>query len=360
MVRYLYLIAFSYLLLACESKEQFTKPQISSISESIYASGIVKSQSQYQAFANVSGIVETLFKKEGDSIKIGEPILLISNKAQQLNKENAALLASYSDYSANKSKLDEAAQLVALSESRMKLDSTLWVRQSRLWQNQIGSKLDLEQKELAYKNAQLNYKSAQFKLDDLKRLLKLNAEQTKTNFQISLKQEKDFVLKSELDGVVFSIYKRKGELVTPQSPLAIVGNNKQFVLEMQVDEYDIFRIKEGLKVLLSLDSYKGQVFEANVSRINPIMNERTKTFLVEALFVKAPPKLYPNITFEANIVIQKKENVLLIPRSLLKDDSLVALKNGTFVKVKVGLKDYKNVEILSGIGAADELVIPKK
>ncbi len=89
------------------------------------------------------------------------------------------------------------------------------------------------------------------------------------------------------------------------------------------------------------------------------MNERTKTFMVEALFTKAPKILYPNLTVEANIVIQTKKNALTIPRNVLNNDNTVTKSNGDKVQVKTGLKDYNKVEILSGISASDELIIPE-
>jgi hypothetical protein len=134
----------------------------------------------------------------------------------------------------------------------------------------------------------------------------------------------------------------------------------KFILEMQVDEYDILKIKKGLTVLVTLESYKGKVFEALVTKINPLMNERSKTFLVEAEFVKQPEILYPNISFEANIVINSKEKAILIPRDYLLNDSFVVKPNGDKIAVKTGLKDYQKIEIISGINAEDELVKPKE
>jgi multidrug efflux pump subunit AcrA (membrane-fusion protein) len=79
------------------------------------------------------------------------------------------------------------------------------------------------------------------------------------------------------------------------------------------------------------------------------MNERSRTFLVEAEFVNQPPVLYPNTTFEANILIQSKQNALLIPRDFLFNEQFVYNEEGKKIKVKTGLKDYRKVEILSGI-----------
>jgi multidrug efflux pump subunit AcrA (membrane-fusion protein) len=148
--------------------------------------------------------------------------------------------------------------------------------------------------------------------------------------------------------------------VGAQTPLAIIGDAQHFVLEMQVDEYDILKIQKGMKVLVTMDSYKDKVFEAVVTKIDPLMNERSKTFLVEARFVAAPSLLYPNVSFEANIIMQTKDKALLIPRNYLINDSFVLKANDEKVAVTTGLKDYKMVEILSGISAQDELKKPAK
>jgi hypothetical protein len=74
--------------------------------------------------------------------------------------------------------------------------------------------------------------------------------------------------------------------------------------------------------------------------------------------VKKPERLYPNITFEANIVIEEKSGAMLIPRTYLLQDSMVIKSNGDTVQVKTGLKDYRKVEILSGITPDDELIKP--
>jgi multidrug efflux pump subunit AcrA (membrane-fusion protein) len=169
---------------------------------------------------------------------------------------------------------------------------------------------------------------------------------------------RDFTLKSEMNGLVYSLNKTKGELVGPQTSLAVIGDATIFILEMQVDEYDILLVKKGLKVLVKLDSYKNKVYEAKVSRINPLMDERSKTFLVEAEFVDPPQRLYPNITFEASILIQSKSKAMLIPRNYLLHDSMVLKVNGDTVIVKTGLKDYQKIEILSGITEKDELLKP--
>jgi RND family efflux transporter MFP subunit len=356
----LYFLSCLVFIFSCKSKVEKIKPTLSSISESVYASGLVKSKNQYQVFATVSGIIQDILVSEGDLVKVGDILFSLVDDAQRLNKENAALNAQFADLKANQGKLNEANLQLELARNKMKNDSALYFRQKSLWEQQIGTKIELEQRALNYENSKTGYYSAKVKHDDLIRQLSLNASLSQKNLAISSKLESDFSIKSNMDGIVYSINKNKGEMVSPQTALAVIGDAAHFILEMQVDEYDILKVKKGQQVIVTLDSYKGQTFEAKVTKLNPLMNERSKTFLVESEFVKAPELLYPNTSFEANVVLFSREKALLIPRNCLLHDSLVIKANGDTVKVKTGLKDYQKIEILSGLSADDELLIPKE
>ena len=346
-------------LFACSKKEESISPTSGNITESIYASGTIKSADQYQAFVSVSGIIEEIYVKEGQQVSIGTPLLRVSNETQKFNLENAQLAANFNDVANNQGKLTEAEAIVQTAKAKLKLDSSLYVRQKALWSQQVGTRVEFEQKELNYQSSKANYLSANQRYKDLKRQINFGAAQAKKNVQISARQNEDFILKSKVNGTVFSLLKEKGELVSPQTPIATLGNTKNFRLEMQVDEHDIFKVKLGQKVAITFDAYKNQYFEAEVTKIASIMNERNKTFLIEAQFTKAPEKLYPNVTFEASIILQSKQNVLILPRNYIKNDSIVTLADGSKRIVKLGLTDFQKAEIISGLSAKDQVIKPE-
>ncbi len=354
------MVVFSSLIIACKSKVEKVKATQQDITESVYASGIIKAENQYQVYASVSGIVQHFMVTEGDMIKVGTPIIAIQNETSKLNSDNAKLAANYNDFDANQSKLNELKTSIDFAKNKFLTDSSLLVRQQNLWKQQVGSKVDLELKELSFQSSKSNLQAALIRYSDLKRQLNFASQQSKKNLKIAEKQLGDFIIKSEIEGKVYSLLKEKGEMVNVQTPLAVVGSANHFKLELQIDEYDIVKIKKGQLILVSLDSYKGEVYEALVEKINPIMNERTKTFVVEALFTKQPATLFPNLTTEANIVISTKKNVLTLPRNVVSDDGFVTKADGEKVQVKTGLKDYKKIEILSGISTNDELIVPAK
>jgi HlyD family secretion protein len=86
-------------------------------------------------------------------------------------------------------------------------------------------------------------------------------------------------------------------MVTVQTPIAIIRDKKKFVLEMQIDEKDILKTQVGLPIIVTLDSYDNQTFNAIISKINPLMDIKTRSFLIEAEFIEQPKVMYPNLNF---------------------------------------------------------------
>jgi len=339
----------SILLFSCQRDSSKIRPTVEDISESVYASGVVKSKNQYEAFSTVNGTIKEVLVREGDSVNRGTRLLKISNKTSALNAKNAQLAAEYAKFLANKERLDELRMAVDVAHSKKQIDSLLWRRQQNLWSQNVGTKVELEQRELTYKSSVNSHHSAIMRYKELQRQLELNVNQSQNTFQINNAIAEEYTLKSEIRGKIYKILKAEGEMATNTSPIAIIGDAKTFVLELQVDETDIVRIKPRQKVFISMDSYRNQNFEAIVSHIAPSMNERSKSFTVEAYFIKPPPILYPFMTVEANIIIHKKTKALTIPRAYLVDDSFVITEGNQKRRIRIGLKDYQKVEILSGL-----------
>lgn len=196
-------------------------------------------------------------------------------------------------------------------------------------------------------------------LNDLEKQLTFLANQSKRNTQISSATMNDYTIKSEVVGRLYSFTKNIGEMVNTVNPIATIGDSNGFIVELEIDEFDISKIALGQKVIMSMDSHKGEVYEAEVSKIEPLMKEKSRSFTIEANFIKQPPQLYPNLSVEGNIIIQIKKNTITIPRNYLIDNSFVLIGKNK-VKVVTGIMDYDKVEILKGISISDEIYKPVK
>lgn len=353
------LLLIIFLLHGCKHKTEMVTPKKADITESVYASGIVKSENQYDVFTKINSRVEKLFVKEGDFVKKGQSLLQLESINAKLSTANAQNTAIANDYAQNKEKLIDAQNAIELARKKLSNDSLLLTRQQELWSQNIGSKIELEQKELSFENAKVNLKKAEVNYNEISRQLKLTSNQSNNNLKIAQYNENDLIIRSEVEGYIYKINLKQGELATTMNPIAIVGE-KKFVIEFNVDEFDIVKIQKGQKVIIRMDSYQKEIFEAQVSFIYPMMEEQTRTFRVEAIFTKEPKILFPNLTLEANIIINEKKNALTIPTNYLINESTVILEDGSEKKVEIGLKDYTLTEILGGIDENTKIRMPEK
>ena len=346
------------LVIACNPPLETIQPTKKNISESVFASGLIKAKNQYRAYANSNGILLSILVEEGQLVKEGQILLEVSNESAKFSRESAELARNFNDRKENELKIKELEVSIEFAKNKFENDSLLLIRQKNLWSKGIGTANELEQRQLNFQNSKTQFLSAQLRYQDYKRELEFNERNASKNLAISKSLEGDLMLKSKIDGKVYALLVEKGEIVNPQTPLAIIGSDEDFILEMQIDEYDVVKIQSNQRVLIKMDSYRGEVFEAKITKINPIMDEQTKSFTAEAEFLKGPKVLYPNMNFEANILIQTKENALTIPRAYLFKDQYVIDSNKDTIQVEVGLKDYQLVEIKSGISEQTILIKP--
>jgi len=347
-------------LFSCSKERAHIKPVVSDITESVYASGKVKAEQQYNLFSTVNGILQTILVKAGDSVAIGTPLFVLDNMTSELNSENALTVLQLSEENNKKGsdKLKEIEVNVEVAYQKYLLDSSLFARQKKLYEQNVGSQVDLEQKQLNLTSSRSSYQAAEARLKQLKTLLAKELKSAGLNYSISQKLANDFTIKSNVNGRIYDILREQGELVTPQTQLAILGSSSQFYIELEVDENDISKIKIGQEIMVNMDSYKDQVFTAKLTHIYPIMNERTHTFTVKAAFVEQPKVLYPNLSLEANIVLNTKKNAIVIPKEYLVEGKYVLISEDEKQEVKTGLKDYKKIEIISGLDSSQFIYKP--
>ena len=337
------------------------QPTVGSITESVYASGIIKSENQYTVYATVSGVLQKIKVTPGQTIAKGQTLFQIESDKASLTTEKARLAYQLSNENSRyiQDKIAEMETKVQMAKDKLVVDQSVYNRNKNIKQYKVISEVEYERVELTYKNSKSNYETAVKQLSQLKLQLKNDQNRNSNNLKISEKSQSDFEVKSAFSGELFDVLVKEGTLITSQMPLAVIGEKNKYLLELDVDENDMVKVILGQKIVVTLDSYKGKVFEAKVDKIYPIMDERSRTFKIEAHFDNPPAKLYPNLTAEANIIIQTKKNALTIPKSYLIDDKFVLVNENEKRQVKIGLNDYQNVEILEGLTAGETIYKPK-
>jgi len=336
------------------------KAHLGTITESVYASVTIRPEVSYFPQANRSGIIEATFVKEGDLVKKGQVLLNISTTNANRNLVDARLNLEQAtaNYLGDNNSLNNIRLELETLEQQLQLDSINFTRQTRLWKQNIGAKIDLDK-------AKIKYEASLNRFSTLQQQYAQTAQSLKNTYQKALNQLEnerstlaDYSLRSEIDGKVYAVFKEVGELISPQEQFAEIGSADRFQVEMNIDEVDIMKINQGDTAVITLEAYPSKIFLAKINSIAPKKDQETQTFQVKGLFIQDPPKLYNGLSGEANIIIARRENAMMIPTGFLDTEDQVLTPNGK-KKVATGLKNMEFIEIISGLDTSMILLKPK-
>ncbi len=364
MSKYFILIIIVFIAVSCQNKqkENNIKPKTSDITESVYASVKVRPEVSYSPQPIHSGIIKKIYVQEGDFVEKGKILFQISPTAavqSQLTNAEINLEEAKSNYLGNNNLLNNIQLEIKTVKEQLSLDSINYKRQDRLWAQNIGRKTDLDQFKLKYQTTQKQLDILRQKFVQTRTNLENNYKKALSKTETEKSQLADFTVRSEIDGKVYSLNKEVGDFISTQERFAEIGSSDTFKLEMDIDEVDITKIELGDSVLIILDAYEGQVFVATVNKIFPKKDDITQTFRVESSFKQLPPKLYYGLAGEANIVVDRRNNTVVIPAEYLLPNDKVMTNDGE-KSIKIGLKNLEFVEILSGIDTSTTILKPSE
>ena len=352
-----------FTLFSCGKQEVVNPRKVSSIVESVYASGTIVPKNEHAMFSLVNGVVLKKYVKDGDVVKKGQILYEISSDAPsaRMNSMRAAYEKSVVDAGNNSSILNDLHSALENAQSKFSLDSALYFKYKKLILADAVSQLQLDQAQVQYGISANAVKSAKEKYNSAKRDLKVSLSSAQSQLASAENDLNNFIIRSDIDGVIFKAYKEIGETVRMNENLVLLGDEKARIIKMQVDQMDIEKVKIGQKVLFKTDVSGNKISEATISRIYPLMNESDQTFRIDAEFPDSLSMQFVHITVESNIMIQEKKNTLVIPRKLLmKGDSVNIKNNGnaTIIPVKTGILTLDDAEIVSGLDENAELIVP--
>jgi hypothetical protein len=112
--------------------------------------------------------------------------------------------------------------------------------------------------------------------------------------------------------------------------------------------------------LLKTDITGNAIYHAVVTRLYPLMNEADQTFRVDAVFSDTTQRPFIHSSVEANIIIQKKNNALIIPRAaMVAEDSLRIKENGKtkIIAVQTGINTLDETEIVNGLNESSQVIL---
>jgi HlyD family secretion protein len=184
-------------------------------------------------------------------------------------------------------------------------------------------------------------------------------------------------IRSPINGIVLTRDHEIGDAVSSilnlgsaATLIMTLGDVSSVYVEGQVDEADVGKIRIGLPVRTTVESFSGENFEGTVTRIAPMGREKDNvtTFDVRVSIANPQGKLRVNMSANAEIVLEDRKNVVLVPEAALvrdKDGKPSVQRRDTSTKagfrkvpVKTGISNGQRTEVLEGLSENTELVLP--
>ena len=278
--------------------------------------GIIKTDQNMILYPEFSGRVSKIYVDEGDVVKKGQALAKIDDGGL------------YNE--------------LKLVESQAKLAKTIYERQSKLWNDKIGS-------EIQYLEAKTNY---EIQNNRLKSITESLAKTTIT---------------APFSGTIDEIFIEEGNLVSPPmmpdqgNAFRIINLNELYV-ESVIPESFIGKIKKGAEVQVEIPVLN-KSFNSTIKHSVSSINQLSRTFKIEVSVPKNDLDLIPNLNVEVNVLDYTNSQAILVPESIVSEDSdnnkfLFTVLNNKAKKtiVETGYTQNGMIEITTGLDV-NEIVI---
>ena len=170
-------------------------------------------------------------------------------------------------------------------------------------------------------------------------------------------------LVAPFDGSVVALNMVRGQTVGT-SPVMTLATTNQLLVRFYLDETDVEKAAAGRQVTFTFDAYPNQTVIGQITMVEPALQivDGTPVVVVWAsLPEEAPFTILSGMTVDAEVIAAEARNTLIVPVQALRE-----LAPGSYAvflvspdgqlqmtPVTVGLRDFANAEILSGVEIGD-------
>ncbi len=301
--------------------------------------GTVKARLRARVGAERAGRVAAIPHREGSRARRGETLLLLDPSTAETQLEVA------------KRDLEAASAAAGAARAAATLARQQHERTASLFKSGLVSQGEMDLSKSRLESAEAELSGAQ-------------ARDQRARSAIRLAQDEldHMRVLAPFDGIVSQRMVEVGEPVVPGQPVLEVVSLDRLFVSAPLDEIDIGRVRERLPARVTLDPYRGRVWQGVVTRVSPVVNdirEQNRTLEVEVEMMPDPtaPMPKPGTSADVEIILDKRDGVMRVPtNAVIEGKQVLLLENGMAVsrQVKTGLRNWDWTEITDGLseGAA--------
>ena len=289
-----------------------TQVKTSKIKNKISLQSIIKTDKNIVLQPEFTGPISDITVVEGQSVNKGDVLMIVDDGGLE--------------------------QSVEFQKEQLKLSKTIFERQSRLWEDNIGSEIEYLEAKTAFKTQKSRYSQLE-------------------------EQLQKSVITAPFDGEIDDIFIELGELVTPgQSPLLRLISTSQMYLEAEVPEKYLKSVSVGTPVEIEIPVLNKKI-NTKISFIGKHINTVNRTFRV-VVKIKKTDSLSPNLISTLHIFDYINNNALIIPTNIISENSdgseyVYSVNNNNTAQkifIKTGNEENGYVEVIEGLKENDIII----
>ena len=335
------------------------------LARSVVATGKVQPLTKVEIKSKASGLVKRLFVDYGDQVKEGQVLAELDREQLEaaVREARANLLAAEASWERNKVEAEgpDLPFLKSALERARQLYSDGLIAPSLLEDADKAFQMGLNKQTAAKSQAAVSKAEVE------------KARAALERYQTDLRYA---TITSPMNGLVLSRDVEVGDAV---SSILVLGSQATLVMTLgdvsevyvlgKVDEADIGRVYMGQRARIVVESFKDKSFEGKVTKISPLGKEKDNvtTFEVRVSIRNPGGELKTNMTANAEIILEEKKAVLIVPESAVVYDKQrkpslevpdpKAEGGKKKVAVKLGISNGVKTEVVEGLKEGDKVVL---
>lgn len=369
-----------------------SKSEIKGIIETVSASGSIQPEIEVKISPDVPGEIIELHVKDGDSVKVKD--LLIKIRPDNFQ---SALERSMANLNQQKANLASAKARLSQAQSDFIRTDKEYQRNKNLYTEKVISDAEIEQAEASYLSALQDLESAKQNVQ-ASRYTVASSQASVNEAQENLSLTSVF---APMNGIVSKLSVEKGERVVGTSQMAgtemlRIADLSRMEVRVDVNENDIIRVTVGDTATIDVDAYShtGKEFTGVVTQIANTAKDKVSEDAVTEFEVRirilnesyqdlveetSRSPFRPGMTASVDIITNRKNEILTVPLAAVTTREKKDGENGSqnvaetrkevmevvfindhgvakMTKVKTGISDFDNIEIVEGVDEGMEVV----
>jgi macrolide-specific efflux system membrane fusion protein len=322
------------------------------IQETVGAAGKLQLHIYADAYAQIAGQAKDVLVAVGDVVKANNLMVEITPTLQPAKAEN--------------NRAQTARMQAELADQRAQLDfaELQFKRQTQL-------KAQNATREDAFESSRMNVSSARARVD----AIDAQIHQLEATLKIEEDNRKQTQVVAPISGTVVTLNVRAGQMVSaaqPALPLMRIADLSKLTVAARVAESDVTRLRGGMQANFTTPGYPGRHWSGKLRQVIPVAAEGTGEQGRQAFYTvlfevnNADHELMSGMSTQVQFVVAQAQNALLLPARALgapAEDGLYSVnaidaqRRPAARQLKIGLRNAREVQVLSGLAEGDQVLL---